>query len=88
MVVLTTGHTTTTGMLTVLSDTTVTGGHMTAARKKRNMSVPVFILAIMFVIPTETCREFPRFPLLAILSDQFEKGKRKIGSWRLTASLS
>jgi hypothetical protein len=32
VVVLTTGHTTTTGVLTVLSDTTVTGGHMTAAR--------------------------------------------------------
>ena len=31
VVVLTTGHTTTTGVLTVLSNTTVTGGNMTAA---------------------------------------------------------
>jgi hypothetical protein len=34
VVVLTTGHTTTTGVLTVLADTTVTGGHMTAARRR------------------------------------------------------
>lgn len=34
VVVLTTGHTTTTGGLAVLADTTVTGGHMTAAKKK------------------------------------------------------
>lgn len=31
VVVLTTGHTTTTGALAVLADTTVTGGHMAAA---------------------------------------------------------
>lgn len=31
VVVLTTGHTATTGALAVLSDTTVTGGHMAAA---------------------------------------------------------
>jgi hypothetical protein len=37
VVVLTTGHTTTTGVLTVLSDTTVTGGHMTAARWKKEL---------------------------------------------------
>lgn len=40
VVVLTTGLTTTTGMLAVFANTTVTGRHMTAARKKI-MSVPV-----------------------------------------------
>ena len=49
VVVLTTGHTTTTGVLAVLSDTTVTGGHMTAARIKRILSVFVFNLAMVFV---------------------------------------
>ena len=34
VVVLTTSHTATTGRLTVLADTTVTGGHMAAAVKK------------------------------------------------------
>jgi hypothetical protein len=44
VVVLTTGHTTTTGVLTVLSDTTVTGGHMTAARwKKEHVSLRLSI---------------------------------------------
>lgn len=33
MVVLTTGHTTTTGILAVLADTTITGGHMAAAER-------------------------------------------------------
>jgi len=38
VVVLTTGHTTTTGALAVLADTTVTGGHMaTAVKKKRRL---------------------------------------------------
>ena len=45
VVVLTTGHTTTTGVLTVLADTTVTGGHMTAAigrkRYKSASSCPI-----------------------------------------------
>lgn len=35
VVVLTTGHTTTTGALAVLADTTVTGGHMAAAVKRQ-----------------------------------------------------
>jgi hypothetical protein len=34
VVVLTTGHTTTTGALAVLADTTVTGGHMAAAGRE------------------------------------------------------
>jgi hypothetical protein len=38
VVVLTTGHTATTGRLAVLADTTVTGGHMAAAVKKREVS--------------------------------------------------
>lgn len=38
VVVLTTGHTTTTGVLAVLADTTVTGGHMAAARRERSKS--------------------------------------------------
>jgi hypothetical protein len=36
VVVLTTGHTATTGRLAVLADTTVTGGHMAAAVKKKS----------------------------------------------------
>ena len=39
VVVLTTGHTTTTGVLTVLANATVTGGNMTAAIIKIIMSV-------------------------------------------------
>jgi hypothetical protein len=35
VVMLTTGHTTTTGVFSMLSNTTVTGGHMAAAVKKR-----------------------------------------------------
>lgn len=35
VVVLTTGHTATTGGLAVLADTTVTGGHIAAAGKKK-----------------------------------------------------
>lgn len=35
VVVLTTGHTATTGMLAVLANTTVTGRHMTAAKVER-----------------------------------------------------
>lgn len=42
VVVLTTGHTTTTGVLTVLANATVTGGNMTAAMKKKT-SVPIQI---------------------------------------------
>ena len=46
VVVLTTGHTTTTGVLAVLADTTVTGGYMTAAIRERDASqlrlVPFF----------------------------------------------
>lgn len=38
VVVLTTGHTPTTGMLAVLSDTTVTGRDMTAAEERRGVS--------------------------------------------------
>jgi hypothetical protein len=38
VVVLTTGHTATTGRLAVLADTTVTGGHMAAAVRKRQVS--------------------------------------------------
>lgn len=37
VVVHTTGHTTTTGMLAVLSDTSVTGGDVTAARWKEKI---------------------------------------------------
>lgn len=37
VVVLTTGHTTTTGMLASLSDTTVTGGDVTAAGRECQM---------------------------------------------------
>jgi hypothetical protein len=39
VVVLTTGHTTTTGVLTVLANATVTGRHMTAAGEKSQRSV-------------------------------------------------
>lgn len=37
VVVLTTGHTATTGRLAVLADTTVTGGHMAAAVKEKRL---------------------------------------------------
>lgn len=39
VVVLTTGHTTTTGALAVLADTTVTGGHMATAVKRKEVSM-------------------------------------------------
>ncbi len=59
MVVLTTGHTTTTGMLTVLSDTTVTGGNMTAARKKkRYVSVSYPFRFTVLVISAVAGRQF------------------------------
>jgi hypothetical protein len=39
VVVLTTGHTTTTRALAVLADTTVTGGHVAAAMRERIVSI-------------------------------------------------
>jgi hypothetical protein len=39
VVVLTTGHTTTTGMLTVLANATVTGRHMTATGEEKSKLV-------------------------------------------------
>lgn len=38
VVVLATGHTTTTGMLAVLANATVTGLHVAAARKEKEVS--------------------------------------------------
>lgn len=65
VVVLTTGHTTTTGMLTVLSDTTVTGGNMTAARKKT-------ICVSLLSIPLHSAGDFGR-GWSPILLDSFRR---------------
>lgn len=52
VVVLTTGHTTTTGMLAVLADTTLTGGDVTAAvgKKKSVNDFVVFEKSSCFVL--------------------------------------
>lgn len=75
VVVLTTGHTTTTGMLTVLSDTTVTGGNMTAARKTIYVSL-LSIPWLMMVISAVARCQFSSTPsAVHISSGKFEREK-------------
>jgi hypothetical protein len=77
VVVLTTGHTTTTGMLTVLSDTTVTGGNMTAARKTIYVSL-LSIPWLMMVISAVARCQFSSIPsAVHISSGKFEREKRE-----------
>lgn len=58
VVVLTTGHTTTTRMLSVLTDTTVTGRDVATAKKKKHVSLYITFRGIISVYDRGVCYRF------------------------------
>ena len=92
VVVLTTGHTATTGMLAVLADTTVTGLHMTAAGRRNTLVRPVhiyhFISPLFLVIVVVVVIIVVLVVLVAIIvSSQSIANFPKIGNIRRDGSV-